>query len=287
MRFVKVVLLASLTALPLSASVEEGDRLFARRAEGHQGARAQAAPIDAAIAAYQRAAVSNPTDLEAHWKLLRALRFKGAYVAANNEQKKQIYGAAKKAGAAGLAAVGRQVAAKGVTSLDKASEKQVAAAIRSIPHAGEVFYWDAVVWGEWALAYGKMAAVREGAGDRIRRETTIVYLSDPKIERGGGARILGRLHNQTPRVPFITGWASDDEAVKFLKLALAHDPQDKLTRVFLAEAMAASNRSTKKQAVELLQNVVRGTPDPNWIVEEIAAQNDAKALLKSWGEECC
>ena len=31
------------------------------------------------------------------------------------------------------------------------------------------------------------------------------------------SRVLGRLHDQTPRIPFITGWASSKEAVRFLE----------------------------------------------------------------------
>jgi hypothetical protein len=100
---------------------------------------------------------------------------------------------------------------------EKAPKKRVAYAVRAISGAGEVFFLDSVNWGEWALAYGKIAAVREGAADRIRREATIAMLVDSKIEGGGPQRVLGRLHDQTPHIPFITGWASSEEAVRFLK----------------------------------------------------------------------
>src|SRR5258706_1469198 len=114
--------------------------------------------------------------------------------------------------------------------------------------AGEVFFWDSVNWGEWALAYGKMAAVREGAADRIRREATIAMLIDPKIDGGGPQRVLGRLHDQTPRVPFITGWASSREAVRFLKESVAIDPTNKITRVFLADAMVSNDSNGRPAA---------------------------------------
>lgn len=283
-RLVISLALLSFTS-PLFAQVAEGDRLFAARAEGHKGARAAAGPIDAAIVAYQRGVAQNPNDLEARWKLLRAIRYKGAYVAATNEEKKKVYGVAKNAGEQAMAVIDRLLAARGMKSVSRATEKQMADVVRTIPHAAEIVYWDAVSWGEWALAYGKMAAVREGAADRIKRQSTIVMLADPKLERGGGARVLGRLHNQTPRVPFVTGWASDEEAVKYLNLALAQDPTDKLTRVFLAEAMVGARSATKPQAVQMLREVVRGTPDPVWIVEDLAAQNEARALLKAWKVE--
>ena len=94
--------------------------------------------------------------------MLRAIRFKGAYVASTVDEKKTFMATGKTAGESAIAVVNRLLAAKGVKS--DAAEKQVADAARAIPGAGEVFFWDSVNWGEWALAYGKMAAVRAGCG---------------------------------------------------------------------------------------------------------------------------
>ena len=265
------------------AQVNEGDQHFAARAEGHVGGRAKAAHVDAAIAAYQRAANANPKDLEARWKLLRAYRFKGAYVAASNDEKKKIYSDAKKAGEGALALLDGLLRAKGVTSVVKATEKQVADAARTIPGAGETFLWDAVNWGEWALAYGKMAAAREGAADRIKREATIAALIDPKLEGGAPQRVLGRLHDQTPRIPFITGWASSKEAVRFLNESLKVDPTNKITKVFLAEAMVSNNSDTKPQAIQMLKECLTAPNPPDYEVEQAAATEYARALLKKWG----
>ena len=268
---------ALLLALPLTAQVAEGDRHFANRADGAQGTRAKAGPIDAAIDAYQRAVAQDPNDLEAHWKLLRAYRYKGAYVATNAEQKKQIYGLAKIAGEKALAATYRKL---GLNA--KTPEKQVADAARKLPGAAEVFLWDAVNWGEWALAYGKLAAARQGAADRIRREATVAHLAEPRIEGGAPSRVLGRLHDQTPRIPFVTGWASSKEALRFLNESLKVDPDNKLTMLFLAEAMVANDSSTKAQAKQILRGVVNNPNDPEYPVEEEATVEDAKALLARW-----
>lgn len=269
--------LSLLLALPLLGQVVDGDRHFANRAEGAVEARAKAGPIDAAIAAYQRAVAGNPNDLEAQYKLLRALRFKGAYVAANIEQKKEIYGAAKLAGEKAIAVVNKRL---GVTA--KTPEKQVADAARAVPGAPDVFLWDAVNWGEWALAYGKMAAARQGAADRIRRNATIAHLANPRLEEGAPSRVLGRLHDQTPRVPLITGWASSKESVRFLTESQKISPANKLTLVFLAEALVANDSSKKAQAVQLLRGVVSAPNHPDYPVEESAAVDEAKALLKKW-----
>jgi tetratricopeptide (TPR) repeat protein len=268
-------------ALPSFAQVSEGDQHWNARAEGHQGGRAKAAQIDAAIAAYRKAVAQEPSNLDARGKLLRAVRFKGAYVASTNDQKKVIYEIAKNDGNAAMAVVNRQLAAKGVKA--DAAEKSVADAARTIPGAAEVFFWDSVNWGEWALAYGKMAAVRQGAADRIRREATIAMLIDPKLDGGGPQRVLGRLHDQTPHVPFITGWASSKEAVRFLRESNKIDPTNKITRVFLADALVSNDSKNAPEAIRILREVINSPNDPSYEVENAQAQEDARALLRDWG----
>lgn len=245
-------------------------------AEGDRHWAARANEIDAAIAAYQRAVAQTPNDLVAHARLLRAMRFKGAYAAKTSDEKKKVYGAAKAAGEKALAVL----AARGITA--KIDEKKAASLAKAIPGAVDVFLWDAVNWGEWALAYGKMAAAREGAADRIRREATIASLADPRLEGGAAFRVLGRLHDQTPRIPFITGWASSKEAVRFLEEARKIDPASKITLVFLAEAMVAHDSKTKSKAVQMLREVIAAPNNPEFATEEAAATEDAKALLRKW-----
>jgi hypothetical protein len=276
------VVVSLLLAAPLAAQLADGDAQWEHRADGAKGGHAAAAPINAAIAAYEKAIVQAPNDLEPRWKLMRAIRFKGAYVATTADEKKTIYSHAKKVGADAIALLGRQIAPKGV-NVQKASEKQVADAARAIPGTAEMFMWDSANWGEWALAYGKLAAAREGAADRIRRSATIAMLIDPKVEGGGPARVLGRLHDQTPRIPFITGWASGKEAVKFLNEAVKIEPKGKVSRVFLAEALASNDSSTKPRAIQILRDVISSPNDPAYAVEDAAAQDDARALLKKWG----
>ena len=266
-RNARATALALLVAVPVLGQVPDGDR--------HYDARAKAGEIDAAIAAYQRATAANPNDLEAHWKLLRAYRFKGAYRATNNEQKKQVYGVAKTAGEKAVAAANARMK---VTA--KSTEKQVAEAAKGVPGAAEIYVWDAINWGEWAVAYGKMAAARQGAADRIRRQATIAHMVNPALESGTPSRVLGRLHDQTPRIPFITGWASSKEAVRFLTESLKYDPTNKITLVFLAEAMVSNDGSKKKEAIAMLHSAINQPIHPEFEVEDAAAIVDAKAALK-------
>jgi tetratricopeptide (TPR) repeat protein len=272
--------LVLLLAVPLFAQVADGDAHYAKRGEGAQGGQAKGPHIDAAIAAYERAVAANANDLKAHARLLRAIRFKGAHVASGNEEKKRVYAKAKTAGDQALASVARALAGKSVKST--ASEKSVAAAIRALPSAADIYLWDSVNWGEWALAYGKLAAVREGAGDRIRRHATIAHFADPRLEGGAPSRVLGRLHDQTPRVPFITGWASQKEAVRFLTESSSYDPTNKLTLVFLAEAMVSLDAASRPRAIEILRRVIDTPVHPDYTVEDAAAQADAKKVLAGW-----
>jgi hypothetical protein len=272
------VLAVLLLAAPLAAQMAGGDHLWATRAAGSQNGRAKAEPINAAIAAYQRGVAQNPNDLEARWKLLRAIRFKGAYVAQSNDEKKLIYDQAKKAGEEAITLANKRL---GVT--EKSTEKQVADAARKVPGAAQIYLWDAVNWGEWALAFGKMTAARQGAADRIRRQATIANLVDPKLEGGSPSRVLGRLHDQTPRIPFITGWASQKEAVRFLEQSASVDPDSKLTAVFLAEALVSNDSSTKPRAIKLLRDTLAKPIPPEFQVEEESAAADARALLRKWG----
>jgi hypothetical protein len=279
MVFLAVLLVFATAAI---AQVSDGDQHWAARAEGHQGGHARADHANAAIASYQKGVQASPNDLEARWKLLRAYRFKGAYVAATNDEKKAIYSEAKHAGDGAIAVVDQQLRSKGITSVAKATEKQIADAARSIPGASEVFLWDAINWGEWALAYGKLAAVKEGAADRIKREATIAYLIDSKLEGGSPGRVLGRLHDQTPHVPFITGWASSKEAVKFLSESYKIDPTNKITAVFYAEAMVSNDSDNKPAAIAILKQVTAAPNNAEFEVEQQAATEDAAALLKKW-----
>lgn len=277
------IALACFAVVPVSAQMTAGDAHWDDRAANNDGARADSGQIDAAIAAYQDAILADGKNLEARWKLVRALRFKAAYVAQEENEKREILATAKNASSAAVTMVERSLLSKGVKSLEGASDEQIAKAAKSIPQAAAVFYWDAVAWGEWGVVYGKLAAVRQGAAERIRKSSTVSMLIDPNFDGGGGARVLGRLHNQTPRVPFLTGWASDKLAVRYLREALSRDPSNKLTKVFLAEAMVANDRSSKPQAIELLHEVINSPNAVDMLVENLAAQEDAIALLEDWG----
>ncbi|MGZ5493348.1 MAG: hypothetical protein ACXW3E_07655, partial [Thermoanaerobaculia bacterium] len=98
MKRAMAAVLLILVASVATAQIADGDQHWNMRAEGAQNGHAKADHINAAILAYQKATTTDPNDLEARWKLLRSLRFKGAYVASTNEETRQVYSQAKLAG---------------------------------------------------------------------------------------------------------------------------------------------------------------------------------------------
>src|ERR1700750_939895 len=97
MRPIPLLLLALSLPLPLPLAAQPdpiaaGDAVWARRAEGHQGARALPGPVDEAIADYERAVKEQPDRLEGTWKLLRALHYKGDFTTGSKDAKQKIFG---------------------------------------------------------------------------------------------------------------------------------------------------------------------------------------------------
>ena len=276
----RAIALAAAFALPLFGQLADGDRHYANRAEGASGGVAKAGPIDAAIAAYQRAIAQNANDLEAHARLLRAYRFKGAYVATSVDDKKKIYGTAKGAGEQALAAVGRSLASRNVKA--DAPEKTYRRRRAAGPRHGRRLPLGRDQLGRVGARVRQARRRRQGAADRIKRGATIAELADPKLEAGAPSRVLGRLHDQTPRIPFITGWASGRRPALPGGVAQARSVEQ-----------AHGALPGRGHGVERLEDEAAGGADAahdrlraersEFLVEDEAAVRDAKALLKQWG----
>jgi hypothetical protein len=168
------LLLATLSSSFLAAQdpIAAGDAAWARRAEGHQGDRALPGPINEAIAAYERAVKEQPERLEGAWKLLRALHYKGEFATAAREGKQQAFARGKEVAEAALDRLARQ--AGGRQKLDAMTPAQAAKAVAGVSEARPLFLWAAVHWGLWGDVFGRMAAARQGVGDRVRRYAEVL-----------------------------------------------------------------------------------------------------------------
>lgn len=254
------------------------DLAWSRRDEGRVGARASTRRISEAISDYETAAEA-PDQVEARWKLARALFFKAKYTGLDHDSQLAMF---EKARAAGEDAIGILRRRSGGSLSGDAPSPRVAAALASERDAAPTFFWTTVAWGEWALLAGRLKAAKTGAAEKIRDHATTVIGLDPNFEDGGGYRLLGRLHHQAPRIPFLTPWVSQLEAVRNLRLAVRAAPRNFVNRHFLAEALSDGGAGERSEAIGIEREIVADAPSPGHLVEDLAIQEDAKRNLLAW-----
>jgi len=281
MRPIPTLLLFLTLPLPLAAQTDPiaaGDAAWARRAEGHQGARAVPGPIDEAVAAYERAVKEQPDRLEGAWKLLRALHYKGEFTTDSNDAKQKTFAHGKEVAEAGIDRLARRTAGSR-QKLDALTPAQAAKAVAAVPEATPLFLWSAVHWGLWGDVFGRLAAARQGVGDKVRRYAEMVIALDERYGDAGGHRVLGRLHTLAPKVPFVTGWVDRDKAVSELRRAVALGPGNFDNHVFLAEALFEYQPAKAAEARDILRRLIARPPAPEWVVEQEKSLVNARALL--------
>ena len=217
--------------------------------------RADLARASSHVAEVRRAVDAEPESSALRWRLCRALFFLGEYALTDKEARKTALREARDAG-----------------------ERAVALA-KNDADLLPAHVWSSYSWGQWALLEGKLAAVRQGAAAKIRDHATAALKLDPLYDGAAGDRVLGRLHHQTPSVPFLTGWASKDLALEHLRRAVELRPESLINRQYLGEALWEIERKSRPEAIAILEGVVAATPHPAFLAEERRAQADARAFL--------
>jgi hypothetical protein len=260
------------------------DAAWARRAEGAAGGTATEGSVGPMVAAGRSAVAADGRSLPARWKLMRALYFKGEHATTGNTAKREVFDEGKRLGEETLDLIRKEAGASAGKDLSKATPVELVPYVKGSSDAAPCFLWAAVNWGKWALVFGKTAAARQGAAAKIRDYATAVVRLDPSLEEGGGYRVLGRLHHQTPAIPFITGWASRTEALKYLRLAVETAPRNFVNRLYLAEAMWDYEKERRPEAKRMLDALAVDRPSPALAVEDARAQEDARALLAEWAK---
>jgi hypothetical protein len=91
---------------------------------------------------------------------------------------------------------------------------------------------------------------------------------DPGIEEGGGFRLLGRLHDQAPRIPLLTGWVAHDQAIPYLRRSLEIGPENVVTQYFLADTILNRAPAARAEAVAILEKLAVRTARPEFEIEE-------------------
>lgn len=273
------------TTAPVAATTAEnplaaGDAWFARRAEGApapEAGRAAPGPIARAIDAYEEAVAAAPTNLEAHWKLLRALYYQGEHAAEGEDARREVFDRGRQAAETAL---GRLAARAGGRQLVDALEpEERAARLARVPEAGPMYFWAAVHWGMWGDAVGRLAAARQGVAGTIRDYAETALALNESYENGGPHRVLGRLHALAPKIPFFTGWIDRDRAIAELRRAKALGPDDPLNRLYLAEALLEHRPERRAEALELLRALLSQPADADRPVELGSARRAAQEAL--------
>lgn len=259
------------------------DAAWAHRAEGHRGALAAPAVAAAAVAACETAVRQRPADLTARWKLLRALHFQGEHATAALEARRAVFDRGRQVAEQGL----DQLAARagGRKRFDSLAPAELAKALAGVPsdQTTPLFVWSGVHWGLWGDAFGRLAAARQGVGDKIRRYGEVARAIDGRYDDGAAHRLLGRLHTLAPKIPLVTGWVDRGTAVAELRRAVEVGPDEPTNHLYLAEALLEHQPARKAEALVALRRLAARAPAPEQVCEDEKIRADARALLARSG----
>jgi tetratricopeptide (TPR) repeat protein len=281
-----VLLLAALAFASLGAhtgDLARADAAWADRARGERDGRARPGPILEAVGRYQRALDAHPDDLQARWKLLRALHFAGEFAVQEPEQRRALFERAVEISEDGLARLAVRVG-----SGQRLEQRDPARVPELLAGAGvqrrdvaRLYFWSAIDWGAWSRTVGLLAAVRQGVASRLHRYTLLALALEPGYDDGGAFRLLGRLHAELPRVPFVSGWVDREQAVPLVERAYALAPEHPGNRLLLALTLLDLAPERRDEALDLLEQVKELSPRPSMRVEDLAIRAEAREV---WDE---
>ena len=292
-RHVRRVLVACLAwwiCSPASASTPgllRADAVWEQRAEGQREGRARPERARAAVAAYERALATDPDQLEAHWKLLRALWFAADLASDDAAAARALYEQALAASESAIATLGLRV---GGAEVARSCENPEALRAR-IPEAersdaAALYFWYAIDLGAWTRNAGLVQAVRRGIANRLHQATLCSLALDPDVEQGGAIRLLSRLHSELPRVPLLSGWVDPRRAVPLAERALAEYPGHPGNSYLLGLALLSHAPERRAEGLRLIQGTAALEPRSDHVVEDLAIRRDARERLarEDWSQ---
>jgi len=159
------------------------------------------------------------------------------------------------------------------------AEARIRAAGLSLDDVARTHFWTGIGWGAWSQTVGLLRAVREGVAKRLYRHTTIAAGLEPDYDEGGPLRLLGSLHAQLPKVPFLTGWVDRDAALPLVERAYAAFPDNPGNQLLLAQTLLELEPARRAEAVLLLRTVASREPRPAMQIEDLAMQQQARDRL--------
>lgn len=247
------------------AQVDAGDRVFETRAETLEGRLAPVARTEEAIRAYRVACTELPEPFDACARLLRALHYLAEFTDAPESRKGEAVGEAV------------DVAKRTLRELPGRPARPEAAA--------SLYFWSAIAWGAHGQRVGLLTIVREGVASKMFEYASEAIRLAPGLERGGGYRLLSRLHADLPRVPFVSGWVDRGQVLPLAERAYAVDPSDPGNRLILAMALLEKAPARTEEANTLLEQVATLVPRPSLRAEDLAIRLEAGALREALRDE--
>jgi len=280
------LLAASIGLSSVAAQADDlarGDAAWARRAEGERDGRPEPGAILDAVRCYESALSADPGSLEARWKLLRALHFAGEFAYADPEDEREIFARATDLAEQGLALLEDRASLGG--ELEEISPEGIGSRLEAADlepgDAARLYFWSAISWGAWSRNVGLLSAVRQGVANRLHRYASLAIALEPEIEEGGAYRLLGRLHAELPRVPFVSGWVDRDQALPLIERGYAISPEHPGNRLLLALTLLDLAPVRSQEALDLLKQVEALTPRPSMRIEDLAMRREARDRLAS------
>ena len=250
-RFLLIIFCLSMMIASAKAGINEGADFYSKRQDGSKGTLASTENIDKAIKQFSSALLSPESEKDAALYLLKSYYYKAEFAVQDKEEKKNIFNEGKALG-----------------------EKY----IEKYPTSAEFRYWYLVNLGSWAQVYGILTAAREGVSDLMKTHSEKIIELDPEYRNGGGYFMLGAVNYKSPYIPFLLSWPDNDEAIKYLQLAVDTGKAEMKQKNYLAQAINKDGQHEK--ARKLLIEVIITEPDPENLVEELDAIEEARQLLE-------
>jgi tetratricopeptide (TPR) repeat protein len=228
-----------------------GKLFYDNREQGRDELVASTKSIDEAIRIFEVGLLGNPQSEEAVEYLLKSYYYRAEYATTNIEEKKTFFDKGK------------------VLGLDY---------INKYPESIEFRYWYLANLGGWAKVYGILTAAREGVADQMKLHAEKIIEMDSSYRNGGGYYLLGAVHYKSPYIPFLLSWPDNDDAVKFLTLAVETGNAELTQLNYLAQALYKDGQVI--EAKELLNRVINTEPNFENLIEDLNYIQEAKILLK-------
>lgn len=276
--------LASLAAL--AGEVARGDASWETRARGAAEGRPLEGPILASILSYESALAERPDALSVRWKLLRSLHFAATFASEDESEKRRALDRATRSAEEGLERLARRAGAgERLEDLDPETLLARLEAAEIPPEdVARLYFWSAISWGSWSRTVGLLSAVQQGVANRLHRYTLVTLSLEPAYDDGGPYRLLGRLHANLPRVPFLSGWVDRDQAIPLLERGYRLAPEHPGNRLLLAITLLDLAPARRAEALELLALVGALEPRPSMRIEDLSIREEARARLDELGE---